>query len=187
MDGPGARHPEDVNFSGTLGCLKLRRRDGFEARAFDGQCARSAQNLFAESAADAQRCAICPHVDGPPAVLHRESSCCHRRVRTSTRLEIVRTYRDDGESGLGIKNRPGLIGLIADVCQGRANFDHILIYDVSRFQDTDESAHYEFVCREAGVTVSYCAEQFESDGTVISSIVKNINWILGEVECDALI
>lgn len=96
-------------------------------------------------------------------------------------LEIVRTYRDDGESGLGIKNRPGLIGLIADVCQGRANFDHILIYDVSRwgrFQDTDESAHYEFVCREAGVTVSYCAEQFENNGTVISSIVKNIKRVM---------
>src|ERR1700750_921592 len=81
-------------------------------------------------------------------------------------LEIVRTYRDDGESGLGIKNRPGLTGLIADVRQGRVNFNHILIYDVSRwgrFQDIDESAHYEFLCREAGVAVSYCAEPFEND------------------------
>jgi predicted site-specific integrase-resolvase len=48
-------------------------------------------------------------------------------------LEIVRTYRDDGESGLGIKNRPGLTALIADVRQGRVNFNHILIYDVSRW------------------------------------------------------
>ncbi|OKO70344.1 recombinase family protein [Bradyrhizobium sp. AS23.2] len=96
-------------------------------------------------------------------------------------LEIVRTYRDDGESGLGIKNRPGLTGLISDVRQGRVNFNHILIYDVSRwgrFQDIDESAHYEFLCREAGITVSYCAEQFDNDGSVISGIVKNIKRVM---------
>jgi len=96
-------------------------------------------------------------------------------------LEIVRTYRDEGESGLGIKNRPGLTRLIADVCQGRINFDHILIYDVSRwgrFQDIDESAHYEFVCREAGMRVCYCAEQFENDGSVISGIIKNIKRVM---------
>lgn len=96
-------------------------------------------------------------------------------------LEIVRTYRDEGESGLGIKNRPGLSGLIADVRQGRVNFNHILIYDVSRwgrFQDIDESAHYEFLCRQAGVAVCYCAEQFENDGSVISGIVKNIKRVM---------
>ena len=96
-------------------------------------------------------------------------------------LEIVRTYRDDGESGLGIRNRPGLTSLITDVRQGRVNFDHILIYDVSRwgrFQDIDESAHYEFICREAGMTVSYCAEQFENDGSVISGIIKNIKRVM---------
>lgn len=96
-------------------------------------------------------------------------------------LEIVRTYRDEGESGLGIKNRPGLTGLIADVRQGRVDFNHILIYDVSRwgrFQDIDESAHYEFLCREAGIAVSYCAEQFENDGSVISGIVKNIKRVM---------
>lgn len=96
-------------------------------------------------------------------------------------LEIVRTYRDEGESGLGIKNRPGLTGLIADVRQGRINFNHILIYDVSRwgrFQDIDESAHYEFLCREAGIAVSYCAEQFENDGSIISGIVKNIKRVM---------
>lgn len=96
-------------------------------------------------------------------------------------LAIVRTYRDEGESGLRIKNRPGLTGLIADVRQGRVNFDHILIYDVSRwgrFQDIDESAHYEFICREAGMTVCYCAEQFENDGSLISGIVKNIKRVM---------
>ena len=48
-----------------------------------------------------------------------------------------------------------LIALITDVRLGRADFDHILVYDVSRwgrFQDVDESAYYEFMCKEAGVS-----------------------------------
>ena len=45
-------------------------------------------------------------------------------------LSIVRTYRDEGESGLKLKNRPGLIQLLDDVRSGHADFDHILVYDV---------------------------------------------------------
>src|SRR6202045_481593 len=92
-------------------------------------------------------------------------------------FSIVRTYRDEGQSGLKIKNRAGLIQLLDDVRSGHADFDHILVYDVSRwgrFQDTDESAHYEFICKQAGIKVAYCAEQFDNDGSMISSIVKNI-------------
>src|SRR5262245_19680333 len=61
-------------------------------------------------------------------------------------LPIVRTYRDEGESGLLFKNRAGLIRLIDDVRTGETDFAHVLVYDVSRwgrFQDIDESAHYE--------------------------------------------
>jgi DNA invertase Pin-like site-specific DNA recombinase len=96
-------------------------------------------------------------------------------------LSIVRTYRDEGESGLKIKNRAGLIQLLDDVRSGHADFDHILVYDVSRwgrFQDTDESAHYEFICKQAGIKVAYCAEQFDNDGSMVSSIVKNIKRVM---------
>ena len=58
-------------------------------------------------------------------------------------ISIVRTYRDEGESGLTLKNRLGLIQLLNDVQSDRADYGHILIYDVSRwgrFQDIDESA-----------------------------------------------
>lgn len=92
-------------------------------------------------------------------------------------LTIVRTYRDEGESGLLIKNRAGLIQLIDDVQSGEADFGHVLVYDVSRwgrFQDPDESAHYEFVCKQVGVKIAYCAEQFDNDGSMLSSIVKNL-------------
>ncbi|MFB6451181.1 recombinase family protein [Bradyrhizobium tunisiense] len=96
-------------------------------------------------------------------------------------LTIVRTYRDEGESGLLIKNRAGLMKLIKDVQAGEADFGHILVYDVSRwgrFQNVDESAHYEFICKQAGINIAYCAEQFDNDGSVLSSIIKNIKRVM---------
>lgn len=92
-------------------------------------------------------------------------------------LTIVRTYADEGRSGLRIKGRPGLIELIEDVQSGQADFDHILVYDVSRwgrFQDVDESAYYEFLCKRSGVQVEYCAELFKNDGSFVSGIAKSL-------------
>jgi hypothetical protein len=34
-----------------------------------------------------------------------------------------------------------------------------------RFQDVDESAYYEFICKQNDIAVAYCAEQFENDGS----------------------
>jgi len=96
-------------------------------------------------------------------------------------LMIVRTYADEGRRGLRIHRREGLLELIDDVRNGRADFDHILVYDVSRwgrFQDIDESAYYEFICRQAGIKVCYCAEEFDNDGSVMSSIVKNLKRVM---------
>lgn len=96
-------------------------------------------------------------------------------------LTIVRTYRDEGRSGLTIKGRPGLADLIDDVENDCADFGHVLVYDVSRwgrFQDSDESAHYEFICKQNGIQVAYCAEQFDNDGSLLSSIVKNIKRVM---------
>lgn len=42
----------------------------------------------------------------------------------------------------------------------------------------DESAHYEFICKRAGVRVAYCAEQFDNDGSLLSSIIKNIKRVM---------
>lgn len=47
-----------------------------------------------------------------------------------------------------------------------------------RFQDIDESAYYEFSCRQAGINVCYCAEEFDNDGSVIASIVKNLKRVM---------
>lgn len=92
-------------------------------------------------------------------------------------LEVVRTYADEGKSGLRLDGRDALKRLIDDVQKGKADFTTILVYDVSRwgrFQDADESAYYEYTCRRAGIAVQYCAEQFENDGSPVSTIVKGV-------------
>jgi DNA invertase Pin-like site-specific DNA recombinase len=92
-------------------------------------------------------------------------------------LAIVNTYEDAAKSGLRIEGRKGLQKLIADVKSGQADFDTVLVYDVSRwgrFQDVDESAYYEFICKNAGIKVHYCAEQFENDGSLTSNVLKSI-------------
>lgn len=50
----------------------------------------------------------------------------------------------------------GLQRLIEDVVQTAEPYKAILVHDVrrwGRFQDTDESAHYEYLCKAAGVPV----------------------------------
>ena len=92
-------------------------------------------------------------------------------------MSIARTYTDAGKSGLRIDGRDALKKLIHDVENGQADFNAILVYDVSRwgrFQDADESAYYEYICRRAKIDVHYCAEQFENDGSPISTIVKGV-------------
>lgn len=92
-------------------------------------------------------------------------------------LTIVRTYEDAARSGVRLEGRPALQALLADVLSSKSDYGTILVYDVSRwgrFQDTDESAHYEFLCRRAGIQVEYCAEQFVNDGSVTTAILKNI-------------
>lgn len=91
--------------------------------------------------------------------------------------EIVRTYADEGKSGLRLIGRDALQSLLNDVETRRADYSVILVYDVSRwgrFQDPDEAAEIELRCKRAGIRVHYCAEQFENDGSIGSSIVKTV-------------
>ncbi|MGB3432797.1 recombinase family protein [Achromobacter sp.] len=100
-----------------------------------------------------------------------------REYAKQHRMEIIRTYADEGKSGLRMDGRQALQQLINDVESRNADFQIILVYDVSRwgrFQDADESAYYEYVCRRAGIQVEYCAEQFENDGSPVSTIVKGV-------------
>ncbi|WP_338828013.1 recombinase family protein [Bradyrhizobium sp. 27S5] len=92
-------------------------------------------------------------------------------------IQIVRKYSDEARSGLDLNRRPALKSLLKDVQTKQADFEVILVYDVSRwgrFQDADESAHYEYLCKEKGIPVIYCAEDFENDGSLASTLLKTL-------------
>ncbi|WP_310212288.1 recombinase family protein [Caulobacter sp. BE264] len=94
---------------------------------------------------------------------------------------VIETFIDPGKSGLSLAGRKGLKRLLSEVLQGRPQFREILVLDVSRwgrFQDVDQSAHYEFICRQAGIPVRYCAEPFENDGSPMSSIMKHMKRVM---------
>ncbi len=124
-----------------------------------------------------------------PAAVYVRMSTEHQQYSTSNQMDairdyakrrgmqIVKEYSDEGKSGLSIQGRDSLSQMIQDVQNEEARFSAILVYDVSRwgrFQDADESAYYEYMCRRAGVSVHYCAEQFENDGSPVSTIVKGV-------------
>lgn len=92
-------------------------------------------------------------------------------------MGIVARFADEGRSGLNIAGREGLRELIRIVEAGTATFNAILVYDVSRwgrFQDADESAYYEYLCKRANIFVHYCAEPFANDGSLSSTLIKTL-------------
>jgi len=94
---------------------------------------------------------------------------------------ITKTYSDEGRSGLSFDGRNALKQLIEDVQSGNFDFQVILVYDISRwgrFQDSDESAYYEYICKRAGIQLIYCAEQFANDGSMPSTVMKNLKRVM---------
>src|SRR5580700_5931517 len=123
------------------------------------------------------------------AAVYVRMSTEHQQYSTSNQMDVIREYAkrrelgivkeysDEGKSGLNIQGRDSLAQMIRDVQEGKAHYSSILVYDVSRwgrFQDADESAYYEYICRRAGVPVHYCAEQFENDGSPMSTVMKSM-------------
>ena len=91
--------------------------------------------------------------------------------------DVVASYVDAGKSGLSLKGRNGLKQLLSDALAAERSFDAILVLDVSRwgrFQNPDQAAHYEFLCRQAGVRVVYCVEPFGEDVAPITTILKHL-------------
>lgn len=96
-------------------------------------------------------------------------------------FEIVRSYEDCGKSGLRLEGREALQELLGDVVSGRADYQAILVQDVSRwgrFQDPDEAAHYEYICRDAGIEIHYCEEAFDNQATPTSGIIKAVKRLM---------
>lgn len=132
-------------------------------------------------------------VAGTPAAQYIRMSTEHQRYSPDNQkaviaayaldrgFDIVETYQDSGKSGLTLKGRDELKRLLSDVIGGTAQYRAVLVLDVSRwgrFQDTDQAAHYEFMCRAAGVAVHYCAEPFDSEGGMVASIVKHMKRVM---------
>ena len=106
-----------------------------------------------------------------------------RRYADRLGYEVVRTYCDVGRTGVTLRHRPGLKQLLGDALSGNAPFQAILVYDVSRwgrFQDDNEAAHYEFLCRRAGVSVHYCAEPFPNDGSMSTGLLKSFKRVMAK-------
>jgi DNA invertase Pin-like site-specific DNA recombinase len=104
-----------------------------------------------------------------PAAQYLRMSTDHQKYSTQNRADaigeyasrrgfaVVRTYRDEGRSGLRFENRAALKELISHVRSGQAAYKAILVYDITRwgrFQDVDESAYYEFICRKQALEFS---------------------------------
>lgn len=110
------------------------------------------------------------------------------RYAAENGFEIFKTFSDEARSGLDLKGRPALCQLLAEVTSRQATYQAILVFDVSRFgrfQDTDEAAHYEYVCKSAGIPIHYCAEPFSSVGGISDSLLKTLKrFMAGEFSRD---
>ena len=127
------------------------------------------------------------------AVAYVRMSTEHQKYSTQNQMGIIQRYasdkgfelkgvfHDDGKSGVSLNGRDDLKRLFEIVTSGKAEFKHILVYDVSRwgrFQDPDEAAYYEFQCKRAGIKIHYCAEMFPNDGSLVSTLTKGIKRVM---------
>jgi len=90
---------------------------------------------------------------------------------------VLRAYGDSAVSGVVAARRPAFRDLLATVLGGRADFEAVLVYDVSRwgrFQDPDEAAHYEFLFASEGVRIVYCAEAFAEGQATQDVLMKSL-------------
>jgi DNA invertase Pin-like site-specific DNA recombinase len=100
-----------------------------------------------------------------------------RQYAANHNMEIVRVYSDHGRSGLNIAAREGLNRLMADVEAKRPS--SLLCWptmsaagDVSRMWTRALTTGY--VLKRAGIRVHYCAEQFQNDRSMSSSVLKTL-------------
>lgn len=135
-----------------------------------------------------------PSVDGPiRAAQYLRMSSDNQRYSTENQqnaiaeyaqahgYDVVASYIDAGKSGLSLKGRDALKQLLSDALALNRPFDAILVLDVSRwgrFQNPDQAAHYEFLCRQAGVRVVYCGEPFGEDVAPITTIIKHLKRVM---------
>lgn len=93
-------------------------------------------------------------------------------------ITIVRTFADEGKSGMQVKGRDAFQTMIHTVVDGHADFDLIVAYDHSRwgrFQKNHEAAYYAYLCLRAGVDVHFCAGGFPNDMGPLAELMWTIS------------
>jgi DNA invertase Pin-like site-specific DNA recombinase len=119
--------------------------------------------------------------------LENQASAIEKYAETHG-FSVIQTYSDAARSGVVFRRREGLQQLIQDVVKRAVVYKAILVYDVSRwgrFQDCDEAAYYEFLCKSAGIPVHYCAESFANDNAMPSILLKALKRVMaGEYSRD---
>lgn len=96
-------------------------------------------------------------------------------------IRIIKEFSDYGKSGLKLQGRPALQSLLNEVESKLSDYNIILVYDITRwgrYQDIDESAYYEYLCRKHGIKVIYIAEQFGPQNDPVSNIIKGIKRVM---------
>jgi DNA invertase Pin-like site-specific DNA recombinase len=74
-----------------------------------------------------------------------------------------------------------LQSLLSAALSSEPGFDTILVLDVSRwgrYQDPDQAAHYEFICRQAGIRIVYCGEPFRDDDSIGTQLLKHMKRVM---------
>jgi len=111
------------------------------------------------------------------SIQHQSAAIAHYAAAAG--FEIVKSYEDAGRSGVTAKGRKGLSDLLRDVMAEEPGYSTILVLDVSRwgrYQNPDEAAHYEFLCRSNGVDIRYCGEDFGTG--LAASVFKHLKRVM---------
>lgn len=132
-----------------------------------------------------------PAVKGPRrAAAYVRMSTDHQKYSTDNQMDairehaakngitIIRTFADEGKSGMQAKGRDAFQTMIHTVVDGRADFDLIIAYDHSRwgrFQRNHEAAYYAYLCLNAGVEVHFCAGGFPNDMGPLAELMWTIS------------
>jgi DNA invertase Pin-like site-specific DNA recombinase len=101
-----------------------------------------------------------------------------RQFATEHNLEIIHEFSDKGISGLSVEGRHAFNEMLNDyVIGGMAEFDYVLVLDVSRwgrFQETDLSAYYTGLCAKYGKQVVYTTIGFPKDDGLLHGLHLSI-------------
>jgi len=101
-----------------------------------------------------------------------------RKYAGEHEIEVIKIFSDKA-SGRKVKGRDSFLELLEWVEE--KDFQKILVRDVSRwgrFDDIDESAYWEYHCKNLGKEVIYIEEDFRNDNSLYDALMKSIKRVM---------